>query len=286
MKEDYVIVSFSGGKDSTAMLLHMIEERERVDEVLNVDTRMEFPDMYVHIENVRRIVEEHGIKFTVLRSEKSFEWYMLDKPIESDKYGTHYGYGWPSVKGRWCTKHMKVQLIESYLKPLKVKYNLIQCIGPASDEIKRLSRAQNTQQGHRHPLVEWGWSESDALEYCKGLGFDWGGLYDIFNRVSCWCCPLAAISELRKLWIYFPDLWRKLEEWETQLADPYHGKQRDYKFRGDISVFDLAKRFKLEQSRQERGLSIDSQGFYQNLKRITTKLPTGQSSIDNFGGTT
>ena len=36
----------------------------------------------------------------------------------------------------------------------------------------------------------------------------------IFSRVSCWCCPLQSLEELRKLYRYFPDLWRQLEEWD------------------------------------------------------------------------
>ena len=41
MKKPYHVVSFSGGKDSTAMLLHMLELGMPVDEVVNVDTGFE-----------------------------------------------------------------------------------------------------------------------------------------------------------------------------------------------------------------------------------------------------
>lgn len=215
--EDYITVSFSGGKDSTAMLLHMIDLNEQIDEVINVDTGMEFPQMYDHINRIREIVEEKGIKFTILKDEKTFEWYMLEKPIKSEKYGDHKGYGWPSINCRWCTKHLKLLLLSAHFKSLKSEYNVIECIGLASDEFKRLQRPHNNRPGQRHPLVEWGWSESDCLEYCKSKGYDWGGLYDIFNRVSCWCCPLASIGELRKLWKNYPQLWEQLEKWETMM---------------------------------------------------------------------
>lgn len=42
-------VSLSGGKDSTAMLLLMIERGMPIDMVLYADTGMEFPEMYNHI---------------------------------------------------------------------------------------------------------------------------------------------------------------------------------------------------------------------------------------------
>jgi 3'-phosphoadenosine 5'-phosphosulfate sulfotransferase (PAPS reductase)/FAD synthetase len=170
MKPQYVVVSFSGGKDSTAMLLHMMEIGEHIDEVINVDTGMEFPAMYEHIANVRKVVEDHGIKYTRLANEKSYEYIMLHQEIKSGKFGTHYGFGWPTPVIRWCTRHMKLDLLKAYFKPLKEHYDVIQCIGLAADELTRLSRPANTQPGHRHPLVEWGWSEADCLQYCIERG--------------------------------------------------------------------------------------------------------------------
>ena len=42
-------VSCSGGKDSTSMLLLMIERDMPIDVVLTADTGMEFPEMYEHM---------------------------------------------------------------------------------------------------------------------------------------------------------------------------------------------------------------------------------------------
>ena len=46
---DYVVVSLSGGKDSTAMLLGMLERGEHIDEIVYADSSVEFPGMYKHI---------------------------------------------------------------------------------------------------------------------------------------------------------------------------------------------------------------------------------------------
>ena len=46
------IVSFSGGKDSTAMLLRMVEENMQIDDIVFCDTGKEFPQMYEHIKKV------------------------------------------------------------------------------------------------------------------------------------------------------------------------------------------------------------------------------------------
>ena len=46
VKPDYHVVSFSGGKDSTAMLLRMLELGMQVDEILFCDMTVEFPDLW------------------------------------------------------------------------------------------------------------------------------------------------------------------------------------------------------------------------------------------------
>lgn len=43
------IVSFSGGKDSTAMLLRMLEENMEIDEIIYCDTGKEFKRIKNHI---------------------------------------------------------------------------------------------------------------------------------------------------------------------------------------------------------------------------------------------
>lgn len=65
-KPDLHIVSFSGGKDSTAMLLHMMELGMQIDIVLYCDTWMEFPAMYRHVEKVKKIVEDAAFAVMVI----------------------------------------------------------------------------------------------------------------------------------------------------------------------------------------------------------------------------
>ena len=74
---DYHVVSFSGGKDSTAMLLHMIELNMPIDDIIFVDTSIEFPAMYEHIDKVEKYI---GRKRTRLKAEYDFEHYLLEAP--------------------------------------------------------------------------------------------------------------------------------------------------------------------------------------------------------------
>ena len=66
-------MSFSGGKDSTAMLLRMIEENMKIDEIIFLDTGVEFPEMYNHIKQVEEYI---GRPITKLKDGHYFEYYM------------------------------------------------------------------------------------------------------------------------------------------------------------------------------------------------------------------
>lgn len=65
--ENKHIVSFSGGKDSTAMLLFMVENNYQIDEIIFLDTGMEFPQVYDNIDKVEKYI---GIPITRLKAEK------------------------------------------------------------------------------------------------------------------------------------------------------------------------------------------------------------------------
>lgn len=258
VEQQKVIVSFSGGKDSTAMLLHMIELGEQIDEVIWCDTYKEFPAMYRHVEKVRAIVEAAEIKFTVLKSKRTFdEWFFDYTPKRKDGKTTNKGKSWATPRMRWCTGDLKRDVMNPYMKQQHKNFKIIECVGLAADEVKRLERANNQQENKRHPLVEWGWTEKQCLEYCYEKGFDWDGMYEHFKRVSCWCCPLQSLSQLRKLQTHFPDLWQELKEMD---------KKTWRQFRGDYSVADLEIRFALEKEYERAGKSTRSRAFYEELK--------------------
>ena len=224
---EWHVVSFSGGKDSTAMLLRMLELNMRVDEVLFCDTGVEFPQMYEHVDKVEKYI---GRPITRLKSDKPYEYYLLEHQRTRGKYIGAKGYGWARVFRRWCTKYLKTANVKKHLGELEKTHEVKMYTGIAADEQKRI-------KDKIYPLVEWGWTEADALQYCYEKGFDWGGLYKIFHRVSCWCCPLQSLDECRKLRKHFPALWEQLRAWDRVAWND---------FRNDYTVEQLEEKFHRE----------------------------------------
>lgn len=228
--------------------------------------------MLRHVERVRQVVEAAGIKFTALHAEHDFEYYLVEHPPKRKETSAFFGrpgLGWPGVFSRWCTKALKQKSLDDYFRNIKERYTVLRHIGIAADEDYRMERGTNQNLDHRYPLREWGWAEADALQYCRAKGYDWEGLYDIFNRVSCWCCPLQSHAELRKLRKHFPDLWTRLLDLDARQCKPFnHG----------YSVADFDLRFRLEDALTAASHSIKSRAFFADLKRLLA----GETTIDEI----
>lgn len=249
LKPVYTIASLSGGKDSTAMLLRLLEEARPIDEILFCDTGWEFPQMYDHLTRLEHYI---GRTITRLKAPMTAEQYFYEYTAKSTAHlVTNRGLSWPSHSCRWCTGRLKTHVINKHLRDLRRQYHLVQYVGIAADEAHRCKDLH-------YPLVEWGMTEADCLTYCYARGFDWGGLYDIFRRVSCWCCPLQPLSELRKLRKHCPDLWQRLLEMDAHTWQP---------FRADYTARQLEERFAFEEERTAQGLPITGRAFFTALRQ-------------------
>ena len=134
-KPDYHVVSLSGGKDSTAMPLRMLEMGMPVDEILFCDTTAEFPQMYSHLAKVEEYI---GRPITTISADKSFEYYLLECEKTTRDGQIVKGWSWASIGVRWCTDILKVRILKKHLSELREKYNVVEYVGIAADEPKRI----------------------------------------------------------------------------------------------------------------------------------------------------
>lgn len=115
------------------------------------------------------------------------------------------------------------------------------------DEPKRFDKAKS--EGKILPLVEWGITEKDCLDYCYEQGYDWIvdgiDLYSILDRVSCWCCANKNLKELRNIYQYLPNYWDKLKYLQNNLERPMKGYYKS-KPKG---IYELEEGFRKELNR-------------------------------------
>lgn len=240
-----LVPSFSGGKDSTYMVLRLHELGIKMADIVCFDTGWEFPHLEGHIAQVEDIIKQ---KITVLKPRESFDSMFAYRIRTKGKNKGLMGYGWPSDNRRWCTSE-KARATLAYATSLSwqgLSLPVVQCIGFAADEPHRVEEHSKKKVprflGNDYPLVAWGVTETEALEYCKERGLHWNGLYDIFDRVSCWCCPLGGVSRAEKIYQHFPDFWQRMLEMESWLPEDNEGRR----YAGKYTVSDLDRRFAAE----------------------------------------
>ena len=203
------IASVSFGKDSLAMLLNLIGKKYQLDEVIFYDTEMEFKAIYNIRDKVRILLQELDIKYTELKPEIPFINKMLNIEVHKRDGSIQFGYGLCGGRCRWGTTE-KNKTIERYLKE-EYGQDYKEYIGIAYDETTRIEKERNEHK--LLPLVDWKMTEQHCLEYCYNKGFYWEEngvrLYDILDRVSCWCCANKNKRELENMRLYLTEYYLK-----------------------------------------------------------------------------
>lgn len=206
------------------MLLMLIEKKYPLDYVVFYDTGMEFDSIYNIRDKVKIELEKLNIEFVELHPQEPFWITMFIREVkERKKGGYHYGYNWCGGSCRWGTT-AKMQAIKKFKK--SIDDNVIDYVGIAADEPRRFDKAK--AEGKILPLVDWGMTEKDCLQYCRDHGYSWNedgvDLYDILDRVSCWCCRNKNLKELEAIYRHLPKYWKRLKGLEYRLNEPMKGE--------------------------------------------------------------
>lgn len=248
MSNNIYMASFSGGKDSLAMVLWLIENKKPLNYVVFYDNGMEFNAIYRNVERIKHLCDTNGITFIWLHPKNTFVYDMLCRPVRKRDGTTGCGYSWCGGSCRWGTtsKNDSIALFKKQLSG-----NVFDYVGIASDETRRFTK--NDRPDRLLPLVEAGMTEADCLQYCRDRGYHWReetpstetgyvDLYDILDRVSYWCCANKNLKELRNMWRFLPQYWDRLKDLQSKTDRPMK-KYTNAKYGSYGNVFDLERIF-------------------------------------------
>ncbi len=208
-----VNVGFSGGKDSLALAGIA---RKALRELIFVfsDTGLEFPETQKY---VKEAAKEFGAKLVVLSGEADF-WGQLDE------------YGPPAKDFRWCCKTQKLSPIAGWIAD-KYRMGCITLDGRRRYESTQRAGISAVESnpfipGQRLLSPIRNWRALDVWLYIRWRALRPNPLYDMdFERIGCWLCPSAPVSELENLRRTHPKMyarWKeRLHRWgEASKVDP------------------------------------------------------------------
>ena len=206
---DPVIASVSGGKDSTAMSLWLIEQ--------GIEHRRVFADTgWEHEATVEYV---HEYLPTVLGPiDVAPAKYSMEQLIK--KKGM-----FPTRMRRWCTEQLKTLPIKRYMNAIDPDRKAINAVGLRAQE--SLARAildvwewdaQHMKRWVWRPILKW--SEEDVIAIHKRHDVKPNPLYLMgARRVGCWPCIFARKSEIRLIADKDPKRIERIKRLEGEVAE-------------------------------------------------------------------
>jgi len=209
------VVCFSGGKDSTALILWA---RKNLREFTTVfcDTGFEHPITYAYIEEINsRLLR--GMLVT-LKSEKY--------PTLIDCFLDHHMF--PNGFQRYCTEDMKIEPLHRYFESLDDDVISYQGIRADESEKRKNMKAEewvDAAGGYliKRPMLKW--TAENCFDDMQAAGIKPNPLYLMgASRVGCWPCIMANLRDMKNYLISTPEIRPRLIELEARMLEKT-GKQ-------------------------------------------------------------
>ena len=205
-----LVVSVSGGKDSTACMIALREAGLPFRAVF-ADTGWEAPETYAYLDTLRAIFGPIDVVRAESKTGESRG--MVDR--------IRYRAGFPARMQRWCTTELKVEPLRAYHDALGE--DTISVVGVRAEESASRAAMPEVEDDDRwggwiwRPLIAW--SERDVYEAHHRAGVPLNPLYPRgHTRVGCWPCIHARKEEIRLIAEHDPARIDEIERMEHEAS--------------------------------------------------------------------
>lgn len=207
-----IVVSFSGGKDSTVVADLAVRALSNPSLVhIFGDTTLEFP---LTMEYVKRF-----------RMENPKAIFKVAKNKEQDFYKVCEDIGPPARRLRWCCYMFKTGPITRVLNSLYRNRDILTFYGIRKCESVSRSKYNRIEDGAEAVKIQkqtvaspiFFWKDIDIWLYLFGEKLDFNDAYRLgYDRVGCWCCPNNSERAQFLSRIYMPE---KALKWRSFLIN-------------------------------------------------------------------
>lgn len=238
------LVSFSGGKDSTVVLQHVLRAVGGSNKklyIVTADTLVEIPYFQDYVDRVRDRIRDF-----VTKKGMNAEVVTVKPKIERSFWVSVLGKGYPAAHMgfRWCTGGLKIDPITRFTRAVTKDREFTVFVGVRSAESAlraKIYKQKDYKPHHYAPILDW--SAHDVWEHLMTEPCPWGGshseLIDVYRyssdecvygeaqgvcignaRYGCWPCPLQTVSQLNMIGLHTGDQerYRLLRDYKRLLV--------------------------------------------------------------------
>jgi len=194
------ICLISGGKDSTALAIHLRDTRPELEvEYVFCDTQKELPETYEYLVRIEAYLGKEITKLCSEHGERGFDhWFQVFRGFL------------PSPSARWCTKQLKIRPFERFVGDDPVYLY----VGIRADEDRDGYISTKPTIRPLFPLKEDGLTKLDVFRILESSGIGLPDYMSWRSRSGCYFCFFQRKSEWVGLLQNHPDLFKKSMEYE------------------------------------------------------------------------
>lgn len=189
-----LVINFSGGKDSCAMLDYLCKKYPHLQKyVVFADTGWEHTDAE---QWCRSIVARYGLELHVVRNNRK------------DFFGMVRNRGmFPGMQTRQCTSDLKRDPIMQWIRKNVTDPVVINCMGIRAEESPNRARMPRLKRNKRecnsrrtvwnwNPILDW--TETRVRQHLADNDIPLHPVYQYLNRFSCQVCIYMSQHDLRQ----------------------------------------------------------------------------------------
>lgn len=235
------LISISGGKDSTALALLAVEREVEDPHFVFCDTGNESKVTYDYIEYLNEQIKKlSGQSLEILKPD--FSEIINKRRVRFEKNGDKRSQymkpsgnpfldlaivkgRFPSTMARFCTQELKLSPVKNYINSFLAQGEDVEnWSGIRSDESSKRAKMPmrelflkdektGAEAWHYRPILDW--KAEDCFKIMKRYNIEPNPLYKLgFSRVGCFPCINARKSEIRDIFLQFPEEFERIRQWE------------------------------------------------------------------------
>ena len=207
-KEENIVISFSGGKDST-VTADLVTKALSNPSIVHIfgNTTLEFP---LTVEYAYRFRDNHPLAIFQIAKNDEQVFYDVCKDI-----------GPPARMMRWCCSMFKTGPITRVINSLYRSQQILTFYGIRKNESVSRSKYNRIEDDAESVKIQqqtvaspiFFWKDIDIWLYILAEGIDFNEAYRLgYDRVGCWCCPNNNLRAQFLSRIYMPEqskAWRE-----------------------------------------------------------------------------